>query len=89
MIILTRSRLVVRRNDAARIVLAVIAAAALASCGVSLHHSATLALPKSCREGLGGCSDGRPVFIIQGLSCDAGICGYTCAANRWEITGRP
>ena len=63
-----------------------VAAALLVSlaCGVTLHHSATLGIPKSCVENIALCADGRPVIILQSLACEAGICGYTCEPSRWE-----
>lgn len=67
-----------------RLVGAVLVAILLASCGISMHHSATLGIPKACVENLSLCADGRPVIILQSLSCEAGICGYTCEPNRWE-----
>ena len=30
------------------------------------------------------CRDGRPVFVIQHPECANGVCGYTCAPDRWR-----
>lgn len=29
------------------------------------------------------CFDGLPLKILQDAKCPDGICGYTCAPNRW------
>ena len=34
------------------------------------------------------CADGRPVKILQHPDCTGGICGYTCAPDRWTEPGR-
>lgn len=30
------------------------------------------------------CADGWPVKILQDPNCARGICGYTCAPDRWR-----
>lgn len=30
------------------------------------------------------CRDGWPVKILQDPQCPRGICGYTCAPDRWR-----
>jgi hypothetical protein len=30
------------------------------------------------------CKDGRPVKLLVGMECAMGICGWTCAADRWR-----
>jgi hypothetical protein len=30
------------------------------------------------------CTDGLPVRLLIDPRCPDGICGYTCAPNRWE-----
>jgi hypothetical protein len=36
------------------------------------------------------CADGWPVRLLQDPRCPEGICGYTCAPDRWraELGGR-
>jgi hypothetical protein len=29
------------------------------------------------------CADGWPLRVLQDPQCPQGICGYTCAPNRW------
>jgi hypothetical protein len=29
------------------------------------------------------CKDGRPVRVIVAEACDGGICGWSCAPDRW------
>jgi hypothetical protein len=31
------------------------------------------------------CSDGLPVRLLQDPRCADGICGYTCAPDRWGV----
>jgi hypothetical protein len=30
------------------------------------------------------CPDGWPIKILQDPTCHRGICGYTCAPDRWR-----
>jgi len=30
------------------------------------------------------CQDGWPIKILQDPACPRGICGYTCAPDRWR-----
>jgi hypothetical protein len=30
------------------------------------------------------CSDGLPVRLLQNPRCPDGLCGYTCAPDRWD-----
>jgi hypothetical protein len=30
------------------------------------------------------CKDGRPVLIITAEACEGGICGWSCAPERWR-----
>jgi hypothetical protein len=30
------------------------------------------------------CPDGAPVRILQDPRCESGICGFTCAPERWQ-----
>ncbi len=32
------------------------------------------------------CLDGLPVRVLQDARCLDGICGFTCAPERWAIT---
>lgn len=32
------------------------------------------------------CPDGWPLKILQDPNCHRGICGYTCAPDRWRTT---
>jgi hypothetical protein len=32
------------------------------------------------------CQDGWPIKILQHPECPRGICGYTCAPDRWRMT---
>jgi hypothetical protein len=34
------------------------------------------------------CVDGRPLRLLQDPLCPNGICGYTCAPDRWTTTER-
>jgi hypothetical protein len=34
------------------------------------------------------CADGWPLRILQDRACPQGICGYTCAPDRWQETRR-
>ena len=69
--------LLVRRAPA-RLVAGALAALPLASCGLSLSHSATFsATPPRC-------ADGFPPIVLQALTCPDGYCGFTCAPGRWE-----
>jgi hypothetical protein len=34
------------------------------------------------------CADGLPLRVLQDLQCPDGICGYTCAPNRWAPDAR-
>jgi hypothetical protein len=29
------------------------------------------------------CADGRPVRVLVDLGCAMGVCGWTCAPDRW------
>lgn len=31
------------------------------------------------------CLDGWPIKILQAPECPRGICGYTCAPDRWRV----
>lgn len=31
------------------------------------------------------CGDGLPVRLILGVTCARGVCGYTCAPDRWRL----
>jgi len=31
------------------------------------------------------CQDGAPIKILQHPDCQRGICGYTCAPDRWRL----
>jgi hypothetical protein len=31
------------------------------------------------------CLDGWPIRILQSPQCPRGICGYTCAPDRWRV----
>jgi len=33
------------------------------------------------------CADGWPIKILQNKTCPDGICGYTCAPDRWREEG--
>jgi hypothetical protein len=30
------------------------------------------------------CADGLPLRLLQDPRCDDGLCGYTCAPDRWR-----
>lgn len=30
------------------------------------------------------CGDGWPIKILQDPQCPRGVCGYTCAPDRWR-----
>jgi hypothetical protein len=30
------------------------------------------------------CADGWPIKILQDKTCPEGVCGYTCAPDRWR-----
>ena len=32
------------------------------------------------------CRDGRPVRVVVGEACPDGVCGWTCAPDRWRGT---
>jgi len=66
-----------------RVGLALAAALLLASCGLALHHSATLgATPTRCADGL-------PAVVLQALTCPNGYCGFSCQPGRWEAPRCP
>jgi hypothetical protein len=56
---------------------------ALPGCVVrrTIELSPTSAAPRYC-------ADGRPVKILQHPDCTGGICGYTCAPDRWTPEGK-
>jgi hypothetical protein len=31
------------------------------------------------------CDDGLPVRILVGVTCPRGVCGWTCAPDRWRL----
>lgn len=31
------------------------------------------------------CPDGLPVRLLLGVTCPRGVCGYTCAPDRWRL----
>ena len=31
------------------------------------------------------CLDGQPVKVLQDPGCLRGVCGYTCAPDRWQV----
>jgi hypothetical protein len=35
------------------------------------------------------CKDGRPVRLLVGSACNMGICGWTCADDRWAPELKP
>jgi hypothetical protein len=59
---------------------------ALVTCtaaGCSIGHRIDVTPPGAPQA----CLDGRPVRLLQDARCQDGICGYTCAPDRW--TPRP
>jgi hypothetical protein len=42
-------------------------------CGLHLHVVPTRT-----------CQDGLPVRVLVDVACRDGICGYTCAPDRWK-----
>jgi hypothetical protein len=52
--------------------LALLLVVALASAGCALPLRRT-------------CLDGWPIKILQDPQCPRGICGYTCAPDRWRV----
>jgi len=32
------------------------------------------------------CADGWPIKILQDPQCPRGVCGYTCAPDRWRTS---
>jgi hypothetical protein len=51
----------------------------LTSCGCVLH----LHMVPSYR-----CQDGLPIRVLVDVACRDGICGYTCAPDRWKDVWR-
>ena len=68
---------------ARRVGFALVAALLLASCGLSLSHSASLGTPPP------RCADGLPAVLLQALTCPNGLCGYSCVPGRWEAKPCP
>lgn len=72
--------------DAPPLVLLLLLGLALPGCVVrrTIELSPTSATPRYC-------ADGRPVKILQHPDCTDGVCGYTCAPDRWErvVLDRP
>lgn len=54
-----------------RVVLVLVLAIAAAGCAARLPLRRT-------------CPDGWPLKILQDQNCVRGICGYTCAPDRWR-----
>ena len=60
--------------------LVLLAALVSGSCAL---HGAPLTAPRLC------VADGLPPKLILGPSCVRGVCGYTCAPDRWAPPPAP
>ena len=49
--------------------------------GCSVAHRVDV-VPGAPRRGV--CLDGYPVRLLLDVRCQDGICGYTCAPDRWS-----
>jgi hypothetical protein len=58
---------------------ALLALALLTGAGCSIGHRIDV-VPAGAPA---ACLDGRPVRLLQDARCQDGICGYTCAPDRW------
>lgn len=56
-----------------------LAVALLTGAGCSVGHR----IDVQATAPLQACLDGRPVKRLQDARCADGICGYTCAPDRW------
>lgn len=49
-----------------------------------LVASACCPLTAATRRGRGQCGDGLPVRYLLDPHCNGGVCGWTCAPDRWR-----
>jgi hypothetical protein len=65
---------------AVAVVVAVVACLT-SGCGVrSALLARALQAPRTMR-----CPDGLPVRVLVSQTCPEGICGWTCASDRWQV----
>ena len=65
-----------------RLALALLLVAAGASCSGSVTHRVEVFPEGAPKRWV--CLDGLPVRVLQDVRCLDGVCGYTCAPDRWR-----
>ena len=52
--------------------------------GCALRAEMDLLTPHEHEHKPAPCKDGDPVKVLQDPECPDGICGYSCAPDRWK-----
>ena len=74
-----------RRSEQRLAAAAAVLALGAGGCGGELHRRATDLEYLRGMVHLLDCGDGQPARVLIDGRCRDGICGITCAPNRWKV----